>query len=215
MPSSTPSPLDPEAAGRRYTRIASRFLAARSPTQGVDYLERAIARCTRRERALDAGCGTGRPLTRHLVEAGFAVTGIDLSAGMLELARQAVPEAQLRRADLRQFDDGERYDLVLAWDSLFHLPYGDQRRATHHLLSLVAARGVVLFTAGGVDDERTGAMHGESFYYSSLARSAYLSILDENGFELLLDDEDQAPLPHTVFIARRRAGEPAATADPD
>lgn len=215
MPSSTPSPLDPEAAGRRYTRIAARFLAARSPTQGVDYLEQAIARCATRERALDAGCGAGRPLTRHLVEAGFAVTGIDLSAGMLELARQAVPEAQLRRADLRQFDEGERYDLLLAWDSLFHLPYGDQRRATHHLLSLVAARGVVLFTAGGVDDERTGAMHGESFYYSSLARSAYLSILDENGFELLLDDEDQAPLPHTVFIARRRAGEPAATADPD
>ena len=212
MPSSTPSPLDPEAAGRRYTRIAARFLAARSPTRGIDYLEQAIARCAARERALDAGCGTGRPLTRHLVEAGFAVTGIDLSAGMLELARQAVPEAQLRRADLRRFDEGARYDLVLAWDSLFHLPYGDQRRATHHLLSLVAARGVILFTAGGIDDERTDAMHGESFYYSSLAHSAYLEILEADGFELLVDEADQAPLPHAVFIARRRAGEPSDTA---
>jgi predicted TPR repeat methyltransferase len=215
MPSSTPSPLDPEAAGRRYTRIAARFLAARSPTRGVDYLEQAIARCATRGRALDAGCGAGRPLTRHLVEAGFAVTGIDLSAGMLELARQAVPGAELRRADLRRFDEGERYDLVLAWDSLFHLPYGDQRRTTHHLLSLVAARGVILFTAGGIDDERTSAMHGETFYYSSLARSAYLGILEEDGFELLVVDDDQAPLPHAVFIARRRAGEPAATASAD
>lgn len=207
MPSSTPSPLDPEAAGRRYTRIAARFLAARSPTRGVDYLEQAIALCAARRRALDAGCGAGRPLTRHLVEAGFAVTGIDLSAGMLELARQAVPEARLRRADLRCFDEGQRYDLVLAWDSLFHLPYGEQRRATHHLLSLVGAEGVILFTAGGIDDERTDTMHGESFYYSSLARSAYLSILDEDGFELLVDDDDQAPLPHAVFVARRRADE--------
>src|SRR5210317_995573 len=111
MPSSTPNPLDPEATGRRYTRIASRFLAARSPALGIEHLERAIALCGARSRALDAGCGTGRPLTRRLVEAGFAVTGIDLSAGMLELARQVVPEARLRRADLRHFDEGERYDL--------------------------------------------------------------------------------------------------------
>lgn len=27
---------------------------------------------------LDVGCGSGRPLTRHLVERGFRVTGLDI-----------------------------------------------------------------------------------------------------------------------------------------
>ena len=206
MLSSTPSPLDPEAAGRRYTRIAERFLAARSATQGVDFLDRAIGLCARRSLALDAGCGAGRPLTRRLIDEGFAVTGIDLSAGMLELARSQVPEARLLRADLRSFDEGVRYDLIVAWDSLFHLPYGDQRRALHHLVGLLEEAGVILFTAGGLDDERTGEMHGERFYYSSLSSGTYAGILEEDGLEMVLVEDDQAPTPHVVFVARRDKG---------
>jgi SAM-dependent methyltransferase len=43
-------------------------------------------------RIVDVGCGAG-PLTAALVEAGFAVTGIDRSAELLAIAREAVPRA--------------------------------------------------------------------------------------------------------------------------
>lgn len=42
---------------------------------------------------LELGCGTGR-LTRHLVDAGHRVIATDASPAMLDLAREAVPEAQ-------------------------------------------------------------------------------------------------------------------------
>ena len=43
-------------------------------------------------RVLDLGCGAG-VLTALLVEAGFEVTGIDISSNLLALARAAVPQA--------------------------------------------------------------------------------------------------------------------------
>lgn len=51
-------------------------------------------------RVLDIGCGSGEPTLRQLVDGGLAVTGVDLSDGMLGLARRAVPEAGFHRIDM-------------------------------------------------------------------------------------------------------------------
>ncbi len=67
-------------------------------------------------RVLDAGCGSG-PLTAAMRDKGAVVTGIDASAGMVDLARQRLGEgADLRVADLAAplpFADGE-FDVVVA-----------------------------------------------------------------------------------------------------
>ncbi|WP_441251589.1 class I SAM-dependent methyltransferase [Kitasatospora sp. McL0602] len=44
-------------------------------------------------RVLDIGCGTGDPTIRQLGAGGLRVTGVDLSDGMLQLARRTAPEA--------------------------------------------------------------------------------------------------------------------------
>ncbi|MFF9625046.1 class I SAM-dependent methyltransferase [Streptomyces griseosporeus] len=66
-------------------------------------------------RVLDAGCGSG-PLSAALRDRGAVVTGIDASAGMLELARRRLgADADLRRVDLRDplpFGDGVFDDVV-------------------------------------------------------------------------------------------------------
>ncbi|QIS03963.1 methyltransferase domain-containing protein [Nocardia brasiliensis] len=66
-------------------------------------------------RVLDAGCGAG-PLFDALRARGADVTGIDASAGMLELARRRLgPEADLRVADLADplpFSDNTFDDVV-------------------------------------------------------------------------------------------------------
>jgi SAM-dependent methyltransferase len=59
-------------------------------------------------RVLDVGCGAG-PLTAALVNAGFDVTGIDISGDLLELARARVPQASFLQvsayeAELRGYD---------------------------------------------------------------------------------------------------------------
>lgn len=66
-------------------------------------------------RVLDAGCGSG-PLSAALLAGGAAVTGIDVSAAMVELARQRLGEdADLHVADLSRrlpFADAEFDDVV-------------------------------------------------------------------------------------------------------
>jgi SAM-dependent methyltransferase len=52
-----------------------------------------------RELILDAGCGTGANLCRILEKGGRPV-GLDISRGMLRVARRAVPGVPLARADL-------------------------------------------------------------------------------------------------------------------
>lgn len=53
----------------------------------------------RRRRALDAGCGNGFQ-TALLSSLGYETHGVDVSAGLLRVARRRLPEARLARADL-------------------------------------------------------------------------------------------------------------------
>lgn len=48
---------------------------------------------------IDLGCGSGI-LAQALVAAGYDILGIDISAAMIALAQQRVPNGQFRRSDL-------------------------------------------------------------------------------------------------------------------
>ncbi|HEV3341951.1 MAG TPA: class I SAM-dependent methyltransferase [Pirellulales bacterium] len=53
-------------------------------------------------RIVDLGCGSGI-WSRQLVDAGFEVTGVDLSSAMIELARRQVPEADFHVGSFLSF----------------------------------------------------------------------------------------------------------------
>jgi SAM-dependent methyltransferase len=77
---------------------------------------------------LDLPCGTGR-LTRSLVEAGFDVTGVDVSPAMLEraaartadLSMDQKPKLVVGDAAALPFDD-DSFDLVVSLRLFGHLP---------------------------------------------------------------------------------------------
>lgn len=60
---------------------------------------------------LDLACGTGQHLA-YMHEQGFAVSGLDNSAQMLELAAARCPSAELLLCDLAAFEQVEAFDLV-------------------------------------------------------------------------------------------------------
>ena len=74
---------------------------------------------------LELACGTGR-LTLPLARAGLAITGLDLSQPMLEVAREKAALENLNiewvRADMRDFSLGRKFSLILLpYNSLEHL----------------------------------------------------------------------------------------------
>jgi SAM-dependent methyltransferase len=72
--------------------------------------------------ALDAACGTGRH-TAYLAGLGHHVIGVDASPGMLARARNRLPGADLREADLHAIPlDNDTVDLVVCALALAHLP---------------------------------------------------------------------------------------------
>lgn len=71
---------------------------------------------------LDIGCGTGFPIDAYLSGQGFSVTGIDVSARMLEKARKLnLKNARFLLADAAEYFSDEQFGGVIAFDSLWHL----------------------------------------------------------------------------------------------
>jgi ubiquinone/menaquinone biosynthesis C-methylase UbiE len=75
---------------------------------------------------LDLGCGTGVPTARILTGSGHRVLGVDVSEGMLRLAREQVPAAEFRRADVRDLPaDLGPFDAVTSFFALLMLSRAD------------------------------------------------------------------------------------------
>ena len=197
--------MNPKETGRRYDAIAPWWSAqSEGAMAGLPYLERAMALCRRGGKALDVGCGDGR-LISVIADRGFDVVGIDVSRAMLALARARRPNAAFIDADICEWEPQGPYDLIVAWDSTFHVPKASQRPVVEKLCGALAPGGVFIFTAGGVDAEITGEMNGTTFYYSSLSDAEYLRVITEARCACLLLERDQYPEPHIVVIAMRPA----------
>ena len=112
-----------------YDAIAERYFAwsdARPSPPRLAWLARTLERVPAGSEVLDLGCGAGVPMTRALAD-GRAVTGVDISARQIELARAAVPGARFIHADMTGLDlPSDSLDAVVAYYSLTHVPRADQ-----------------------------------------------------------------------------------------
>lgn len=197
--------MNPKETGQHYDAIAPWWSAqSEGSSTGLEYLDRAISLSPSRGKALDVGCGNGR-LTSVIGGAGFDVVGIDVSREMIALAHARLPNAKFIHADICEWEPKDPYDLIVAWDSTFHVPHASQRAVLEKLCGALAPGGVLLFTAGGVDGENTGEMEDVTLYYSSLSDVEYMRIITETGCACLLLERDQYPERHIVVIATRPA----------
>jgi SAM-dependent methyltransferase len=98
---------------------------------------------TRRGRALDAGCGSGRH-TLALADRFDEVVGVDLSRPLIDIARRrrGHPRVRYLAGDLLGLIDPDGFDLVLSVSALHHLD--DLDAALRHLRGLVAPGGAVV-----------------------------------------------------------------------
>jgi len=93
---------------------------------------------------LDAACGSGRH-SAYLAERGHAVTGVDQSPEMLDLAREKVPRGRFVPGDLTSLPlDDASVDAALCALALVHV--ADVRQAIAELARVVRPGGRIVVT---------------------------------------------------------------------
>lgn len=194
--------MDPITLGRRYDKIASWWQSRHDQSQyGLRQLERALTFCDGPGRVLDVGCGCGGRFLRLLEERGDDITGIDVSAEMIRLAREAHPQADFMVQDVCNFKSTRRFDLIIAWDSIFHLPLNRQRAVVAGLCRLLAPAGVLIYSFGDASEgEHVSEWHNDSFHYSTIGIDGNLRVLSENGVACKHLELDQWPENHAYLI---------------
>ncbi|MER5638923.1 methyltransferase domain-containing protein [Kitasatospora sp. NPDC002227] len=137
-----------DALGLEYERAYGRLpgqLAA------LDWL---AARLPERARVLDVGSGTGRPTAERLAAAGCRVTGCDVSAVMVELARARVPGAVFELADVRELPDTPgQWDAVTAFFPLLQMPRADVEHTLDRIADWLAPGGLFVLATVPFDGE--------------------------------------------------------------
>ncbi|WP_392542248.1 class I SAM-dependent methyltransferase [Oryzobacter telluris] len=149
---------------------------------------------------LDAGCGTGR-MARYVADRGFAVSGVDLSPGMLAMARRDHPDLDVREGSLTDlpFEDAA-FDGVLLWYSLIHLTADELPGALDEAFRVVRPGGAVLtgFQVGDGPSD-VGARLRERGHDVVLVRH-------ERGIKAMLDAFAAAGFVKEARLVRRAVG---------
>lgn len=134
---------------------------------------------------LDLGCGMGEPIARYFVHRGHYITGVDGSHSQISLATKRYPEQKWIVADMRRLEINKKFDCILAWHSLFHLPQEDQVRMFTVFSQLAKPGAWLAFTSGEEKGECWGENGGQPLYHASLAESEYRQILSDNNFSVV------------------------------
>jgi ubiquinone/menaquinone biosynthesis C-methylase UbiE len=125
---------------------------------------------------LDVACGTGGHL--RFLRKSYSVTGVDISAPMLEVAQSRLPTTRFLRADMRTFRLPATFDVISClFSAIGHLRSEREVRTTFENFERHLRPGGVAFVEPWIDpsDFRSGHVHlfAHRTPTAAVARMAY------------------------------------------
>ena len=202
-----------QLVARSYNTIAETH-AAWASTVRTDERVRYAAELTERLPAgasvLELGCGTGIPTTRALAER-FNVTGVDIAARHIELARQNVPSAQFIHADMAALDVAQAsFDAIAAFYSIIHLPRAEHAGLLRAISGWLRPGGLLVATMGAAAEpgDIEPDWLGAPMYWSHYDSATNRALVEQAGLNILsaceeTAEEDGQPITFLWVIAQK------------
>jgi SAM-dependent methyltransferase len=200
-----------------YDRIAERYAAWTGDSWHSargDYGSLLSERLPRGAAVLELGCGTGVPVTRELAR-HFAVTGVDLSARSIALARRNVPTATFLHADMASVQlPAASFDAVVAFYSIIHVPRQEHPRLLRSIANWLRPGGLFVASMGAAasDDWYEDDWLGVPMYWSHYDGETNQRLVTDAGLEVIdatvrTEIEDGDPVTFLWVVARKPVSE--------
>lgn len=177
-----------------YDTIAPRYhsLFALNPTATrTRYTQQLADSLSPGSAVLELGCGGG-PGTQPFVARGCRITGIDISAAQIALARTHLPDATLVHGDMRTVSfPPASFDAVVAMYSIVHLRKEDQEEMVAKITGWLKDGGYLLCNlSGGEAATSTGKWLGANNFFESLGVEGNRKMLMEYrvGLQIIRDE---------------------------
>lgn len=166
-----------------WDEVAGPFMAARSNAGAELVLSWARANLPRSGCVVDIGCGSGEPIARILIDAGFDVFGIDASPTLIAAFQHRFPGAHsaCEAAQDSAFFD-RTFDAAVSVGLFFLLAEEDQRKLMRRVGQSLRPEGRFLFSAPREICEWRDTLTGRRSV--SLGAEVYEGLLRASGLQL-------------------------------
>lgn len=168
-----------------YDRLAELYTTERERFDNWNEVEAFSSRLPENAKVLDVGCGTGVPIARFLVEAGFKVVGIDLSEAMVSVARENVPGGTFRQMNMTAIDlPPESFHGLISCYAIIHVPREKHADLFHSFHKILKPQGVMLVSVASWEWEEIADYLGVDMFWSHYDSAATESLITSAGFEI-------------------------------
>jgi len=157
---------------------------------------------------LDAGCGSGYPVSQFLSQY-FQITGVDFAEEQIRLAKTNLPESTFVSGDLTKMPFKEDvFDALVSYYAIIHVPRQQHSTLLIDFHRILKTGGLALLCLGIGDlPEDTADYLGTEMLWSHYDKETNLRMMKQSGFSLLwskvVEDPIDAHAAHLFVLGQK------------
>jgi ubiquinone/menaquinone biosynthesis C-methylase UbiE len=158
----------------------------------LKYLDKFLSLLPQKAKILDIGCGPGN-YTKHMMERRFIAEGIDLSRGMIKIAKKLVPNGKFKIMDMRKLKYSEKsFDGLCVAYSLYHIASNQTFSTLKEFFRVLKPDGLIILMlqkgkGEGIIPEPFNPK--EKMFFKYYEKGEIKNLLRKSGFEVIYEAE--------------------------